>query len=186
MDKIGLNQKFSTFFKNYLARRKTKYLWKYFLSPFYNVDVRVGQESALSPIFSALYLFLIFHILEKTFKNPKNSIISFVDDSLFISQNKSILHSNANLFYSYNVFSFLLTKFGLVVKHGKTEVFHLSGLYKAFNPPPLDLTTLGGPILLPKASWQYLGFFFDQELTFQHHIKFVTNFIQHVSPQPVD
>ena len=111
----------------------------------------------------------------KTFKNSKNSIISFVDDSLFISQKKSSSHSNAIFFYSYNVFSFLLTKFGLVVEHGKTKMFHFSGLYGAFNPPQLNLTTLGDPILLPKASWQYLGFFFDQELTFQHHIEFYTN-----------
>jgi len=71
-----------------------------------------------------------------------------------------------NLFCSYNVISFLLTKFGLVVEHEKTKVFHFSRLHGAFNPPPLNLTALGDPILLPKASWQYLGFFFDQKLIF--------------------
>jgi len=147
------NQKVLIFFKNYLVGRKTKYLWNNFLSPFCNVDVGVGQESALSPILSALYLFLIFHILEKCLQILKIPIliISFVNDSLFISQNKSILHSNMSLFCSYNIISFLFTKFGLVVEHRKTKVFYFSRLYEAFNPPPLDLTALGGSILLPKA-----------------------------------
>ena len=41
------------------------------------------------------------------------SIISFVDDELFISQNNSISHSNANLFCSYNVISSLLMNLDL-------------------------------------------------------------------------
>jgi len=152
MDKVELNQKVLIFFKNYLVGRKTKYLWNDFLSPFCNVDVGVGQESALLPILSALYIFSIFHILEKYLQILKISIsiISFVNDSLFISQNKSISYSNMNLFCSYNIISSLLMKFGLIVEHRKTKVFYFSRSYKAFNPPPLDLTALEGSILLPK------------------------------------
>ena len=102
-------------------------------------------------------------------------IISFVDSGLFISQNKSISYSNANLFCNYNIISSFLIKFRLVVEYGKTEVFHLSRLYGVFNLPPLNLTTIGGPILLPKTSWQYLSFLFNWKLTFQHHIDFYTN-----------
>ena len=71
--------------------------------------------------------------------------------------------------------SSLLTKFGLIVKHRKTEVFHFSRSQEAFNPPPLNLSAIGGPILLPKDSWQYLGFFFNQKLIFWHHINFYAN-----------
>jgi len=87
IDKVEFNQKVLIFFKNYLVRRKTKYLWNNFLSLFCNIDVGVGQGSALSPILSALYLSSIFYILEKHLKILKIpiSIISFVDDSLFIS-----------------------------------------------------------------------------------------------------
>jgi len=157
MDKEGLNCKVLIFFRNYLVGRKTKYLWNNFLSPFFSVDVGVGQESALSPILSALYFSHIFHILEKHLKNLKIPIliIFFVNDSLFISQNKSISHSNANLFYSYNVISSLLMRFRLVVEHRKTKVFYFSRLHEVFNPPLLNLTTIRGPILLPKTSWQY-------------------------------
>ena len=148
MDKAGLNRKVLTFFKNYLVGRKTKYLWNNFLSPSCSVDVGVRQGSAL-------YLSLVFHILEKHLKNLRIPIliISFVDNSLFISQNKSISHLNANIFCSYNVISSLLMRFRLVVEHGKTEVFHFYRLHGVFNPPPLNLTTIGGPILLPKTSW---------------------------------
>ena len=37
----------------------------------------------------------------------------------------------------HNIIFFLLTKFGLVVKYRKTEVFHFSRSYRAFNPPSL-------------------------------------------------
>jgi len=93
--------------------------------------------------------------LEKCLKNLKIpvSILFFVDDGLFISQNISLHVSNANLFYSYNIVSNLLTKFGLVMKHRKTEVFHFSKQRGEFNPPPLDLTPIGGLVLHPKDSW---------------------------------
>jgi len=53
--------------------------------------VGVGQGSALSSILLALYLAPFLHILEKHLKNLdlKISILSFVDDSLLITQSKS-------------------------------------------------------------------------------------------------
>ena len=84
-----------------------------------------------------------------------------MDNSLSIAQRKSISVSNVNLYCSYNVISTLLTRFVLVVEHGKTEVFHFSRLHGVFNPPSLDLISLRGSVLLPKMIWEYLGFFFD-------------------------
>ena len=77
-------------------------------------------------------------------------MLSFVDDGLIIAQNKSIPISNSQLFCSYNVLSNLLTDFGLVIEHGKTEIFHFNRLHGEFNPAPLNLTLLRGPILCPK------------------------------------
>ena len=56
----------------------------------FEVDVRVGQGSALSPILSAFYLSFFLYILEKYLKiyNIPVSIILFVDDGLFISQDQ--------------------------------------------------------------------------------------------------
>ena len=67
--------------------RKTNYFWNNFTSPIFNVNVEVGQGSALSPILSALCLSLFIYILENFLKNLKIpiSIISFVNNGLFIS-----------------------------------------------------------------------------------------------------
>jgi len=112
------------------------YFWNNFTSPIFNVNVRVGQGSALSPILSALYLSLFFCILEKCLKNLNIpiSIISFVNDGLFISQSKSLHTSNCHLFCSYNVMTKLLEKFGLIVEHSKTDVFHFNKYHGDFNP----------------------------------------------------
>ena len=165
------------FFSNYLVNIKTKYSWNNFSSPFYNIDIEVGQGLALSLILSALYLSPIFYILENCLKNLKIpiSFLSFVNDGLFISQNKSISVSNANLFCSYNVILSLLTKFDLVIKYNKTKVFHFSRSHKVFNPPPLDLSPLGRLHLLPKTTWKYLGFIFDHKLSFWDHIDLYIN-----------
>ena len=137
----------------------------------------VGQGSALSPILSVLYLSPFLHILEKHLKNLdlKFSILSFVDNGLLISQSKSFNISNACLFSSYNVASKLLLKFGLLVEHSKTEVFHFSRLYSNFNLPPLDLSSIGNHSLVPKDTWRYLGFIFDRKLSFCQHINFYSN-----------
>ena len=163
LNKAGLESKVSNFFANYLVQRKTNYIWNNMQFPDFEVNISVEQGSALSPILSALYLILFLYILEKCLKNLKIpiSMLSFVDDGLIITQNKSILSSNSQLFCSYNVLSNLLTDFGLVIEHGKTEIFHFNRSHGAFNPPLLNLTPLGGPILYPKDSWKYLGFFFD-------------------------
>ena len=147
------------------------------LSLDFEVNVRVGQGSALSPILSALYLSLFLYILEKCLKNLKIpiSILSFVDDGLIIVQNKSIDISNAHLFCSYNVLLKLLVDFGLVIKHGKTEIFHFNRSHGIFKPPPLDLTLLGSPFLCPKDTWKYLGFFFDRKLMFHQYIDHYLN-----------
>ena len=143
----------------------------------FEINVGVGQGSALSPILSALYLFSLLYILENHLKNLNIpvSIISFVDDELFISQNKLLDISKSHLFCSYNIMIKLLDKFGLAVEHSKTEVFYFNRLHGFFDPPPFDLSSIGGPILVPKNSWKYLGFIFDRKLSFHQHIDYYSN-----------
>jgi len=111
--KARFDLKISRFFINYPVGRKTKYLWNNFSFSFFNVNVGMGQGLALSPILSALYLSLVFHIFEKILKNLKISVyfISFIDDSLLISQNKSFNISKTNLFCSYCIISLFLEHF---------------------------------------------------------------------------
>ena len=110
------------------------------------------QGLVLSPVLSALYLALVLHILEKCLENLKIPvfILSFVNNSLFIVQSKSLTISNLFLFCSYSITSSLLKKFRLIIKHSKTEVFHFSRSYGVFNPSLLDLFILEGLILYPR------------------------------------
>ena len=147
--KAGLELKVTSFFEDFLVKRKTNYTWNKFSSQMFEVNVGVGQGSTLSPILSALYLSPLLYILEKRLKTLKIpvSLLSFVDDGLLISQNKSIDISNSQLFCSYNILSSLLDKFGLNIEHSKTETFHFNRSHGMFNLPPLDLSPLGGPVL---------------------------------------
>ena len=175
--KVGLNNHVVDFFSNYLINRKTNYSWNNFSSFIFDVNVGIEQSLALSPILLALYLSPFLHILEKQLKNLKIpvSIISFVDDGLFISQDKSLEVFNACLFCSYNIMSNLLDKFELIAEYLKTEVFHFSRIQGPFNPPPLNFSLLGEPILSLKNSWKYLRFIFDRKLIFHQHINFYSN-----------
>jgi len=130
LKKAGLDNHVVNFFANYLVGRKTNYFWNNFTSSIFDVNIGVGQGSALSPILLALYLLFFLYILENCLKNLNISvsIISFVDDGLFISQNKSLDIYNSCLFCSYNVMTKLLERFGLIVEHSKTEVFHFNRL----------------------------------------------------------
>ena len=131
----------------------------------------------LSPILSTLYLSPFLYILENRFENLNIpiSILSFVDDGLLIVQNKSFIISNSHIFCSYNILSKLLDSFGLAIEHSKTEIFYFSRSQDVFNPPPLNLSLLGGPILQPKDLWRYLGFIFDRKLFFHKHIDHYAN-----------
>ena len=95
-------------------------------------------------------------------------------DYLFLKI-KSFNILNSHLFCSYYIMSSLLKQFGLVIEYKKMKVFHFSRSHGVFNPPLLNLTTLGGPILHFKETQHYLGFIFDRKLTFQQHINFYAN-----------
>ena len=77
------------------------------------------------------------------------SVIYFVDNGLFTSQSKSSDILNSCLYYSYNILTNLLEKFGFVVEHSKTEIFHFNRSHGTFNSPLLDLSLLGDDILQP-------------------------------------
>ena len=153
-DKAGFDPKVSRFFQNYLVGQKTKYVWNSFSSSFFNIDIGVGQGSALSPILSALYIALVLHIFENQLKYLKIPIffLSFVDNSLLFSQNKLLTVSNSFLFCSYQIISSLLNRFSLKLEHEKTEVFYFSRSTNLFSPLLLNLSLLSSPILQPKNS----------------------------------
>ena len=162
---------------NHIINLFANYFWNNFTSLLFNVNVGVGQGSTLSLILPALYLSLFLYILEKHLKHLKIfvSFISFVDDGPFISQSKLLYISNYHLFCSYNIMIILLEKFGLIVEHFKTEVFHFNRSQDSFNLLPLNLSPIGGTVLWPKNMWKYLGFIFDRKLFSYQYVNFYFN-----------
>jgi len=66
LNKASFDSKVFFFFFDYLVSRKTQYLWNSFVSPFFNVNIGIGQGSTLSLILSAFYISLIFEKRAKT------------------------------------------------------------------------------------------------------------------------
>ena len=60
------------------------------------------------------------------------------------------MKSNTNLFYSYNIISFLFNQFGLTIEYSKFKVFYFLKATKNFNSLPLDLGLLSSLLLRPK------------------------------------
>ena len=104
------NMRIFIFFSNYLVGKKTHYSWNGFTLSFFSENIGVGQGLALSSILSALFIAPILHIFEKRIKNLNIpvSFLSFIDNGLFISQEKLFINTNTNLFCSYNIMSSLL------------------------------------------------------------------------------
>ena len=135
------------------SRKKNKIPMEWFhISLFQCKHWSWSRISSFSYSFCSLFI-TCFSFFWKSFKNPKNSYFHY----LFCGQ------------WS------LLTKCSLVVEYGKTDIFHFSRSHGLFNPPPLDLSSLGGPVLLSKDTWKYLGFIFDHKLNFRNHIDFYAN-----------
>jgi len=175
LKKVGLNTNVVGFFNSYHSNRSITYTWNNFSSPTFNTNISVGQGSALSPILSAIYLAPVIKIFKKRLKRLKESIptdiLSFVDDGLLISQEKSYSLSSSFLLCSYNIISKILIDAGLVMEHSKTELFHFT---RARHPPnpSIDLSLVGGPVISSKPIWRYLGFYFDCRLNFNYHTHF--------------
>ena len=177
LKKAGLNTNVGNFFRSYNSDCSTSYLWNGFIFPSFDTNMGVSQGSALSSILSAIYLMPIIKTFKKRIKNLKENILtdilSFVDNGLLISQEKSYSLSSSFLLCSYNIMSKILLDAGLIMEHSKTKLFHFT---RARHPPNpfIDLFSVEGPVIFPKPILYYLGFYFDHKLNFHHHTHFYT------------
>jgi hypothetical protein len=103
-----------------------------------NADVGVGQGSALSPVKSALYFAPVLAIFNQHAAHLDVTVLLYVDDGTLIVQSKSWESNLCVLREAYGIMFDLLTEFGLVLEHDKSELFHFSRKPGDDNPS-LDL-----------------------------------------------
>ena len=117
----------------------------------------------------------IIKTFKKRIKNLKENIpidiLSFVDNSLLISQEKSYSLSFSFLLCSYNIMSKILLDTGLIIEHSKTKLFYFTRAWHPLNPS-INLSSIGSPIISPKPILYYLGFYFNHKLNFYYHMHF--------------
>ncbi|PPQ94726.1 hypothetical protein CVT25_009110 [Psilocybe cyanescens] len=133
--KLGFSDNVVKFFSHYLVGRSTQYAWGDFISDLRQVDVGVGQGSALSPVLSALYLTLIMRLFELDPLTRGCFLLSYVDNGTLVVQSKSLLDNCEALKRAYSVIFELFKKFGLALEHNKSEVFHFDQSHSKDNPP---------------------------------------------------
>jgi len=175
LKKIGLSTNVRDFFNSYHSGHSISYLWNSFSSPMFDTNMGVGQGLALSSILSAIYLSLIIKTFKKRIKNLKENILtdilSFVDNGLLISQEKSYFLFSFFLLCSYNIMSKILLDASLIMEYSKTKLFYFTRVQHPLNSS-IDLTPIEGPVIFPKPILYYLGFYFDCKLNFHFHTHF--------------
>ena len=126
----------------------------------------------LSPVLSALYLSLLFHIFEEWLKHLKIPIyiLSVLDNELFIAQNKFLVVSNLNLFCSYHIMISLLKKFGLIIKHGRFLFFQITWCFwssstRSHNIKRSHSLTQQYMAVFGVHFWQYVDFYTNKVIS---------------------
>ena len=168
---FGFSNYIIDFFSDYLAGRSTQYSWNLFFSGTCDTNVDIEQNSTHSLILLVFYIASFIYIFELRAQalNLNTSFLSFVDNSLLICYRKTYNTTLPELFNSYRVITDLIVLFGLVMEHGKSEIFYFSRIYNKSNPE-LDFSAIGTSTLEPKTYWKYLGFYFYCCLFFKKHI----------------
>jgi len=86
----------------------------------------MGKGFVLSYILLVFYIASLICIFELRAQalNLSTFILSFIDDSLLISQGKIYNTTLLELYSSYRVVTDLMVCFGLVMEHDKSEIFY--------------------------------------------------------------
>ena len=114
------------------------------MEPFHISILQSRYQSVTDLCFFSYSLYSIycfsFSYIQKNLSIPiPISLLSFVNDGPFISQEKSYKKSNTILYYSYSIASSLFNQFSLVIRHDKPEDFHFLRITKKTELPLLDL-----------------------------------------------
>jgi hypothetical protein len=178
LEKQGFHPKVVNFFKCYLVGRTTHFKWGEAVSPLQNVNVGVGQGSALSPVLTNLYIAPILFKCDPVDSSApladKSSLFFYVDDGLLVATSPSCTENVPILREKYQVICRELERIGLRLEHDKTELMHFHQKTTTVLPG-IDLGLApfhNGRLLMPSKVWRYLGFYFTLRLRWDYHIKY--------------
>ena len=134
---MGFVTQVCDFFVDYLVECLMWYAWEGKLFPPFETSVGMGQDSALSPILSALCLVLV--LWQAALDVPEVALMFYINDGTIIVQSKIWGANLTKLRSAYSVVFELIQSLGLVLEHDKSEVFHFSRKSGDANPP-VDLS----------------------------------------------
>lgn len=193
MAKQGFNSKLTKWMCVFLGNRSTTFKWSEFKSGEYQALIGTPQGAGLSLSFSGLLIAPVIHELFplETTKAPdsQEDYIFFIDDGLLIilykkticDNQKAVRQNVLSLGYMYkNKIKPGFAQVGIVVEDDKNELFHFTNIRTPVNK--LLACDLGHapfigdtPLKQKKDHFRYLGFFFDQGLTFRKHMNLYAN-----------
>ena len=173
MARYGFASRLVTFFRDYLAGRRSCFRWGNAVSPWFDLPaVGAGQGSALSPVLTNIYISPALHVLSPPRATQSSSAIQFyVDDGLWIVTTPSIAENCRILQEKHRDTSTVLARLGLVTEDDKSELMHFACTCLA-RSQDMRLPLVLSPTLSiePSDVWRYLGFRLDSKLTFRAHV----------------
>ncbi|TFY73624.1 hypothetical protein EWM64_g10388, partial [Hericium alpestre] len=180
LERQGFAPEYVAFFRAYLTDRVTQFRWNNNLSDPCPADVGVGQGSALSPVLANLCIAPILHIFSTSLPRPRvtvelASMLFYVDDGVLIYSSDSMGANVTMLKHLFSLLRSLFLRLGFVLEPDKLELMHFPLPKFSGNLPSLSIPSepsVPSVTLKPLLIWRYLGFFFDRNLNFRHHVNF--------------
>ena len=169
--------------RSFLTNRSASVRIDDFLSPIEGVAVGVPQGSPASPVLACMYS---SSVMEYLYENPVYSSSSipvcpraYIDDlGLHVASNS--LHENVLILnFVLQCTIKALARIGMSIDTDKCDLMHFSWRKgsdgktdKQCSSPSLKTSIYGKKITItPPSSIQWLGFFLDQKLSWNHHVK---------------
>ena len=147
-----------------------------YTSPLAKLKIGVPQGSPASPILSCLYSSEVIEVLNQSFIRSSLSypvsLRSYIDDVGFLAISNSLGENVITLKSTLQMVQSLFTSIGMKIDPDKCDLMHFSNRRGDNSSPSLTSSINGLDVTIsPPKFIRWLGFYFDQKLTFNNHTK---------------